>query len=198
MVHGKGSLIGKMPGDSWRKLATLRAYLAFMWAHPGKKLLFMGCELGQEREWSHDRELDWDLLERPGHAGLQRLVRELNRLYVEEPALHRGDADPAGFRWIVGDDQANSVFAFLRTAAGAKPVLFAVNMTPEPQRGYRLGAPTPGRWREVLNTDAEVYDGGNVGSGGAVEARSEPLHGQPCSLELTLPPLGAVMLKQED
>jgi 1,4-alpha-glucan branching enzyme len=197
VVHGKGSLYGKMPGDPWRKLANLRAYLSFMWAHPGKKLLFMGCELGQEREWSHDRELDWWLLERPGHAGLQRLVRDLNALYAAEPALHASDADPAGFRWLVGDDQANSVFAFLRTGPGGKPLLFAVNMTPEPRYGYRIGAPVGGRWREVLNSDAGSYGGGNIGSGGAVEARHEPAHGQPFALDVVLPPLGAVILKPE-
>ena len=198
VVHGKGSLIGKMPGDPWRKMANLRAYLAFMWTHPGKKLLFMGDEIAQEREWSHDRELDWDLLDNPAHAGLQKLVRALNRLYAAEPALHRSDADPAGFRWIVGDDQANSVFVFLRASPGAPTLLVGVNMTPEPRFGYRVGVPSAGRWREVLNTDAQDYGGGNVGSGGAVEARPDPLHGQPCSLELTLPPLGVVVLKQGD
>jgi len=124
-------------------------------------------------------------------------VRDLNRLYAAEPALHRTDVEPSGFRWIVGDDQANSVFVFLRSAPGAQPLLFAVNMTPEPRWAYRVGAPMAGTWREALNTDAQSYGGGNIGSGGTVEARPEPLHGQPCSLELTLPPLGAVVLKYE-
>ena len=195
VVHGKGSLLAKMPGDPWRRMANLRAYLGFMWCHPGKKLLFMGGEIGQAREWSHDHELDWGLLDQPGHAGLQRLVRDLNHLYRQEGALHRLDADPAGFAWIVGDDNANSVFAFARFAPDAAPLVVVANMTPEPRYGYRIGAPATGLWREILNTDAACYGGGNIRSGGIVEAQPEPMHGQPARLELNLPPLGVVVLK---
>jgi len=199
MVYGKGSLLQKMPGDRWRQMANLRAYLAFMWSHPGKKLIFMGAEIGQEREWNHDGEIDWDLLQQSDHAGLQRLVRDLNRLYASEPALHELDADPAGFQWLVGEDAANSVFAFLRRGKGeAAPLVFVVNFTPVPRPGYRIGAPKAGVWREVLNTDAEIYGGGNIGSGGRVHSVPEPAHGQGQSLELTLPPLGAVLLKPEE
>ncbi|MHB8287235.1 MAG: 1,4-alpha-glucan branching enzyme, partial [Caulobacteraceae bacterium] len=198
VVHGKGSLIGKMPGDPWRKFASLRAYLAFMWGHPGKKLLFMGGEIAQDREWNHDRELDWDLLGRSENAGVQLLVRDLNRLYAAEPALHARDTEGSGFQWTVGDDQANSVFVFLRKGAdGDPPILVAVNMTPVPRTGYRVGAPLEGAWREALNTDAGVYGGGNIGNAGTVNARPEPLHGQACSLDLTLPPLAAVFLRYE-
>ena len=186
-----------MPGDAWRKLANLRSYFGFMWTHPGKKLLFMGGELGQWKEWNHDAELDWALLDHPDHAGLQRLVRDLNRLYAAEAALHRTDADPGGFEWIVGDDTANSVFVFLRKADGAPPLLCAMNCTPVPRHGYRVGAPQAGRWREVLNTDAETYGGGNLGSGGHVEAARRGLHGQPASVELVLPPLAMVVLKPD-
>jgi 1,4-alpha-glucan branching enzyme len=199
VVHGKGSLIGKMPGDPWRKFANLRAYLAFMWTHPGKKLLFMGGEIAQEREWSHDREIDWDLLASPEHAGVQRLVRDLNRVYGEERALHVGDADPAGFQWLVGDDAANSIVVYLRKSPSgdAAPLLIALNMTPVPKFAYRVGAPEGGPWREVLNTDAEVYGGGNLGAGGGVAAQAVAAHGQAWSLALTLPPLAAVVLKPE-
>ena len=199
VVYGKGSLLGKMPGDRWRQFANLRAYLAFMWSHPGKKLIFMGGEIGQEREWNHDGEIEWDLLSEPDHAGLQRLVRDLNRLYAAEPALHQLDADPAGFQWLVGDDSANSVFSFMRRGKGdAPPLLFAVNFTPVPRADYRIGVPIAGVWREVLNTDAEIYGGGNIGSGGRVHSVPQPAHGQDQSLMLTLPPLGAILLKPED
>jgi 1,4-alpha-glucan branching enzyme len=199
VVHGKGSLIGKMPGDPWRRFANLRAYLAFMWTHPGKKLLFMGGEIAQLREWNHDREIDWDLLRQPDHAGVQRLVHDLNRLYADEPGLHAGDADPAGFQWLVGDDAANSVFVYLRKspAGDAPPLMIALNMTPVPRFGYRVGAPEGGRWREILNTDADVYGGGNLGAGGWVLAQHLGAHGQAWSLELTLPPLAAIVLKPE-
>lgn len=198
VVHGKGSLLGKMPGDRWRQMANLRAFLAFMWAHPGKKLLFMGCELGQESEWNHDGEIAWHLLERPEHAGVQRLVGDLNRLYASEPALHRRDADPAGFEWIVGNDAANSVFVFLRKGNdGDPPLVFLLNMTPQPHQDYRIGLPHAGQWREVLNTDAAPYGGSNRGNGGGVTALPEPLHGRPASAGLVVPPLGAVLLRFE-
>jgi 1,4-alpha-glucan branching enzyme len=198
VVHGKGSLLGKMPGDRWRQLATLRAYLAFMWAHPGKKLLFMGCEFGQESEWNHDEELPWHLLERPEHSAVQRLVGDLNRLYTCEPALHRLDADPSGFEWVVGDDSANSIFAFLRNSGDdAPPLAFVLNMTPEPHQDYRIGLPRAGRWREVLNTDAALYGGSNRGNAGVIQTDDQPQHGHPASAALVVPPLAAIMLRYE-
>jgi 1,4-alpha-glucan branching enzyme len=197
VVHGKGSLLGKIPGDEWQKLATLRAYFAFMWTHPGKKLLFMGGEIGQVREWSHDREVDWHLLGNPGHAGLQRLVGDLNRLYAREPALHRTDTDPTGFSWVIGDDAEDSVFAFERRAEGADPLLVVLNMTPIPRHGFRIGVPHAGPWRERINTDAGTYGGGNVGNDGAVMTQAIAGHGHPQSLELVLPPLAALVLQHE-
>jgi 1,4-alpha-glucan branching enzyme len=198
VVYGKGSMIGKMPGDSWRRFATLRAYYGFMFAHPGKKLLFMGSEIAQEREWNHDGELDWDLLSHSAHAGLQTAVRDLNRIYRSEPALHETDSDPAGFQWLVGDDAANSVFAFLRRARSpAPPLVFLVNFTPMTRPDYRVGVPEGGRWRCILNTDAEVYGGGNVGDGEWLDAEPIPAHGQPFSLRLTAPPLAAVFWRWE-
>jgi 1,4-alpha-glucan branching enzyme len=198
VVHGKGSLIGRMPGDRWQRFANLRAYLGFMWAHPGKKLLFMGGEIAQEREWDHDRALDWHLLEDPAHAGIQRLVRDLNRLYGAEPALHRRDADPNGFQWVVGDDRANSVFVFLRLdGEGAHPVLVVCNMTPVPRHGYRIGVSGGGAWREIFNSDSGFYGGSNIGNEGRVEATSVASHGHPQSLELVLPPLATIFLRHE-
>jgi len=197
VVHGKGSLLGKMPGDRWRQFANLRAYLTFMWAHPGKKLLFMGCELAQPTEWNHDSAIPWDLLQQADHAGMQMLVRDLNAIYGREAALHRSDADPEGFAWICTDAEAG-VFAFRRQASGeAQPLIFAVNMTPEPRRDYRLGAPAPGVWAEVLNTDAARYGGGNIGNGGEVHSEPGSAHGFADSLNLTLPPLGAVLLRHQ-
>ena len=197
VVHGKGSLYGKMPGDPWRKLANLRAYYAFMWTHPGKKLLFMGCELAQDTEWNHDAEVPWSLLDRPDHAAIQRLVRDLNRLYAAEPALHAGDADPWGFDWIVGDDTANSVFVYQRRGGGGAPLVVCLNMTPEPRHGYPIGLPRAGEWHEVLNSDADIYGGGNIGNGGVVHAHPTPMHGQPASADIVIPPLGAVILRYE-
>lgn len=194
VVHGKGSLLGKMPGDHWQRFANLRAYLGFVWAHPGKKLLFMGGEIGQEREWNHDGEIDWNLLPQPEHHGVQRLVRDLNRLYAAVPALHRRDADPEGFRWIVVDDRDNSVFAFLRLAEDAPPVLCVLNMTPVPRHGYRVGVPCSGLWRELLNSDASVYGGSGVGNGGAIRTHAVASHGQAQALDLVLPPLSILLL----
>ncbi|GGC25845.1 1,4-alpha-glucan branching enzyme GlgB 1 [Novosphingobium marinum] len=196
VVHGKGSLWNKMPGDRWRKFANLRAYLAFMWTHPGKKLLFMGCELGMEPEWNHDEALPWHLLDQPEHAAVQKLLRDLNRLYRAEPSLHERDTEPGGFQWLVGDDADNSVFAFARYGGGA-PVVAAFNMTPEPREGYCIGLPGHGRWTEVLNSDAEGYGGSNTGNGGSVHADGHGLHGQDQSAAVTLPPLGAVILRHE-
>ena len=198
VVHGKRSLIGKMPGDRWQRFANLRAYLAFMWAHPGKKLLFMGGELAQEREWNHDAGLDWDALQDPLHSGVQHVVRDLNRLYAGQPALHQADCDGQGFRWLVGDDRANSVYAFYRAGYGdAPPVIVVCNFTPVPRQGYRIGAPRAGRWREAFNSDAGPYGGSNVGNLGAVLAEDRPSHGQPFSLQLSLPPLATVYLLHE-
>jgi 1,4-alpha-glucan branching enzyme len=192
-VHGKGSLLGKMPGDDWQQRANLRLLLAYQWAVPGKKLLFMGGEFGQRREWNHDAGLDWDLLDRPEHAGLALLVGELNRLYRELPALHRGDCRPEGFAWVVPNDPAQSVLAFERVD-GARRVLVVLNATPVPRPNYRVGVGVFGRWAEVLNTDATAFGGGGVGNHGGVEASPVGAHGRPYSLNLTLPPLGALML----
>jgi 1,4-alpha-glucan branching enzyme len=198
VVHGKGSLIGKMPGDHWRKFATLRAYLGFMWTHPGKKLLFMGNEIAQEHEWNHDGEIDWGSLERPDPAAIQALVRDLNRLYTDEPALHARDADPQGFRWIVIDDSANSVFVYARIGPdGSAPIVVLLNMTPQPRYGYEIGLPAAGRWYELLNSDAERYGGGNIGNGGGITADDSPLHGQPASAAVVLPPLAILILRYD-
>jgi len=195
VVHGKGSLINKMPGDEWQKFANLRAYLATMWTQPGKKLLFMGCEFGQWREWSHDRELDWSLLGEEQHAGVQRLVGDLNRLYQQETSLHQRDAEPEGFAWVVGDDSTNSVFAWLRWNRVGEPLLVVANMTPVPRYDYRLGVPTMGHWEEIFNSDAQRYGGSNLGNMGQIQALDTPLHGQTASISLTLPPLGVIMLR---
>jgi 1,4-alpha-glucan branching enzyme len=197
VVYGKGSLWRRAPGDEWRKRANLRACLGLMWTHPGKKLLFMGDEIGQRSEWNHDGEVEWRLLDDPGHAGLQRFVRDLNRLYGAEPALHQGDAEPWGFEWLVATDTANSVFAWLRRDRAGQPVLVALNMTPVVRTGYRIGAPAPGVWVEQLNSDGEAYGGGNVGNGGRAVAQDIPAHGQAWSLSLTLPPLAILVLKPQ-
>ena len=195
VVYGKRSLIGKMPGDRWQRFANLRAYFGFMWGHPGKKLLFMGGEIAQEREWNHDRELDWPLLQDPIHAGVQRLVRDLNRLYASEPALHQRDCEPNGFQWTVSDDRANSVFSFVRYAANNPPVLVVSNMTPVPRYGYRIGVPLDGAWREIFNSDSEFYGGSNIGNQGQVMAQAFAAHGQPYSVEIILPPLATIYLR---
>jgi 1,4-alpha-glucan branching enzyme len=197
VVHGKGSLIGKMPGDRWQRFANLRAYFGFMWGHPGKKLLFMGGEFAHEREWNHDRELDWPSLDDPAHSGVQRLVRDLNRLYAAEPALHRHDCDASGFMWAVGDDRSNSVFAFLRLAPDQPSLLVVSNMTPVPRHSYRIGVPYAGGWREVLNTDSGYYGGSNVGNAGRVETARIATHGQTQSVELILPPLSTIFLRHD-
>ncbi len=196
VVYGKGSLIRKMPGDAWQKFANLRAYLAFMWTYPGKKLLFMGSEFAQDREWNHDTGLDWDLLDHPPHAGMQALVRDLNGAYRRIPALHQGDCDPMGFRWVVVGDSTNSVFAYLRLAADGSPAALVIcNFAPAPRYDYRIGVPHDGAWSEVLNTDASGYGGSNMGNGGALQADALPMHGFPASLSLTLPPLATLILQ---
>jgi len=185
-----------MPGDAWQRLATLRAYFAFMWSHPGGKLLFMGGEFAQPSEWNHDTSLDWDLLDQPSHRGVQRLLRDLNLLYRATPSLHVQDREPAGFRWVIGDDRSQSVFAFFRLG-GPEPVLVVCNFTPIPQHAYRIGVPVGGLWRECLNTDAALYGGSNVGNLGAVAAAFVPSHGHPASLSLSLPPLATLILRQD-
>ncbi|HVJ54282.1 MAG TPA: 1,4-alpha-glucan branching protein GlgB [Aliidongia sp.] len=198
VVHGKGSLLGKMPGDAWQRFANLRAYFGFMWTHPGKKLLFMGCEFGQTREWSHDHSLDWQLLDDPMHAGLQRLIRDLNNLYKSEPALHRLDAMPEGFAWIDATDSEQSALSFVRFDAGHRRIVLTVcNFTPVPRQGYRVGVPRGGHWIERINTDAAIYGGSNMGNGGGALAEDRAWHGQPCSLTLTLPPLATIVLVSE-
>jgi 1,4-alpha-glucan branching enzyme len=194
VVHGKGSLLAKMPGDDWQRHANLRALYGYMWAHPGKKLLFMGGEIAQEQEWSHERSIDWHLLERPRHAGAQRLVRDLNRVYREEPALWELDADGAGFRWLVVDDRDANVLAFARFSSGGRMLVAAANLSPVPRVPYRMPMPAGGRWREILNTDAEAYGGGNVGNGGSVHAEDRPWGGESHSADVILPPLGVVWL----
>jgi len=196
VVHGKGSLIGRMPGDTWQRFANLRAYFAFMWTQPGKKLLFMGGEFGQDWEWNHDGQLDWAALEHPLHLGVQRLIQDLNRLYRVEAALHAKDCESAGFRWIVGDDRHNSVFAWYRSGYDdTPPIVVVCNFTPVPRLHYRIGVPRAGGWHEILNTDAQLYGGSNLGNGGWVHTSSTSSHGQPFSLELTLPPLATILLR---
>ncbi|WP_068300156.1 1,4-alpha-glucan branching protein GlgB [Pararhodobacter sp. CCB-MM2] len=198
VVHGKGSMLQKMPGDHAAKLSNLRAYYAFMWGHPGKKLLFMGCEFGQGHEWNHDQSLDWGVLGVPGHAGLQSLVRDLNTLYRAEPALHAKDAEPEGFQWIDRDAAAESVLSWVRRGFdGQRPVVVVSNFTPV-ERRWRLGLPSGGRWREALNTDADRYGGGNHGNLGAVIADGPEHAGQPFSAEITLPGLSTLFLIPEE
>jgi 1,4-alpha-glucan branching enzyme len=198
VVHGKRSLLGRMPGDRWQRFANLRAYFAFMWTHPGKKLLFMGGEFGQEREWNHDWGLDWQCLDDHFHAGVQLLVRDLNRLYRAAPALHVLDMEPDGFSWIDAANGAESVLSYIRH--GREPHELAVivcNFTPVPRYNYRIGVPRPGRYAERINTDAAVYGGSGVGNAGAVDAEPHPMHGHPYSLRLQLPPVGVLILTAE-
>jgi 1,4-alpha-glucan branching enzyme len=197
VVHGKGSMMQKMPGDAWQKAATLRALYAFMFAHPGKKLLFMGAELGVWREWNHDDSLDWSLVEHPLHAGLQQFVRDINALYRREPALHQIDFEPAGFEWIDCNDSESSVVSFIRRGTDPSDwIVVVVNWTPLVRSGYRVGVPEAGDYAELLNSDSSIYGGGNVGNLGLVRAEQVTAHGRPASLRLTLPPLGALMLKR--
>ncbi len=196
VVHGKGSLIGKMPGDTWQKFANLRTYFGFMWSHPGKKLLFMGCEFGQWSEWSHQRSLDWHLLEQHEHKGLQTLIKDLNATYRDLPSLHELDCDGAGFEWIDASDNEQSVLSFMRK--GREPggeAIVVCNFTPVVRRGYRVGVPRGGFYRERVNTDAAVYGGSDVGNAGGVEAEATPCHGRPFSVALTLPPLATLILE---
>jgi 1,4-alpha-glucan branching enzyme len=194
VVHGKGSLLGKMPGDRWQQLANLRALYAFMWAHPGKQLLFMGSEFGQESEWSESRSLDWWLLDLPDHRGVWQLICDLNAVYKQHRALWTRDADGAGFQWIDANDAEGNVFSFLRKGDDGSAVACIANFAGTPHEGYRVGLPFAGEWREVLNTDAESYAGSGVGNMGAVQAVEEPWHGQPASATLRVPPLGVLWL----
>jgi 1,4-alpha-glucan branching enzyme len=197
VVHGKGSLLGRMPGDNWQKFANLRLLLSYMWAQPGKKLLFMGGEIAQWREWHHEESLDWHLLQYAPHEGVRKLVEDLNRMYRAEPALFEHDCESVGFEWVDCADWHGSILAFLRRGKGADAVVVACNFTPVPRIGYRLGVPFGGIWRELLNSDGESYGGSGMGNFGGVAAEEIPTHGRPFSLNLTLPPLGAVILKGE-
>jgi 1,4-alpha-glucan branching enzyme len=186
-----------MPGDRWQKFANLRAYYGFMFGHPGKKLLFMGCEFAQEREWNHDQSLDWHLLQQAEHAGVQRLVRDLNHFYRQAPALHQVDFEGQGFEWIDHHDAQRSILSFVRHGSeGEAPVLVVSNFTPTVHHGLRLGVPRAGRWRECINTDSEHYGGSNVGTPlGEAASMDVPSHGRPQSIVINLPPLATVMLQ---
>ena len=239
VVHGKRSMLDKMPGDVWQKHAGLRGLYGYMYAHPGKKLMFMGGEIGQWREWNHDWQLDWDVLGDPRHAGLQRWVRDLNRVYQQEPALWEADHDLSGFQWIDADDAERSLIAFVRSGnpkglppqhpggdnpsglprqhtgggnpsglppqhpGGGNPsglpdqLIVIVNFTPVPRRDYRVGVPAARTYSELLNRDAEVYGGSNMGNEGRVESETVPSHGYPHSIRLTVPPLGFLLLKPD-
>lgn len=197
VVYGKRSVLGRMPGDQWRRFANLRSYYAFMWTHPGKKLVFMGCEFGQENEWNYNTGLDWHLLDDPMHLGVQRLMRDLNRVYADNPALHQQDCDPHGFQWIDCRDRDNSVIAFLRRGRAENDFVIVVcNFTPIVREAYRIGVPQPGEYCEILNTDADNYGGSDV-SNGSVIAQDADGHGFPHSLDLTLPPLATIVLRWE-
>jgi len=196
VVYGKGSLLAKMPGDEWRRFANLRLLFGYQFAHPGKKLLFMGDDFGQGNEWNHDSSLDWHLLEYPFHSGLLRWVRDLNTFYRGQPSLHQADFDPAGFEWVDANDVERSVITFLRRARDSRDMtLFILNFTPLPRENYRVGVPIGGYWQEVLNSDALLYGGSGQGNSGGVEATPLPLHARPYSLNLTLPPLGVLALR---
>ncbi len=193
-MHGKRSILGRMPGDDWQRFANLRAYYSFMYAHPGKKLMFMGCEFAQEREWNHDQSLDWHLLDQEKHAGIQNLIRDLNRLYRSVPALHELDCDQAGFEWLITEDSGNNVFAWLRKGTDPRaPCLVVVNFSPNVYRDYRVRVPFAGTWREIFNSDSAHYGGSNVGNIGEVRSRDALVP----ELRLTLPPLAAIFLVPE-
>jgi 1,4-alpha-glucan branching enzyme len=197
VVHGKGSLASKMPGDRWQRLATVRALLAYMWAHPGKQLLFMGSELADDQEWSEERGLNWGLLDDPARAGVQSAVRDLNAAYRDAPALWERDTSPDGFRWLDADDAAHNLVAFVRYANDGSPLVCVVNFAANPHEGYRLGLPSTGRWREVVNTDASAYGGSNVGNLGSIVGDSTPWQGMPASAVIRVPPLAGVWFRPE-
>jgi len=205
VVHGKGSLLGKMPGDEWRRFAGVRSLLAYMWAHPGKQLIFMGSEFGQGSEWSDARGVDWWVLDFDVHQGVQRLSRDLNLAYRQSPALWQLDTSPDGFRWIDANDAQGNVLSFLRfpaaspdRAGSSGAVACIANFSAIPHANYRMGLPAAGRWREVINTDAIVYGGSGTGNLGGVEAVLEPWHGLEASAVITVPPLGVLWLTPEE
>jgi len=197
VVYGKGSLLGRMPGDEWQQFANLRALLALMWTHPGKKLLFMGGEFGQRREWAHEGELDWAQAQAEPHRALQHLVGQLNRLYRAEPALHEIDFSPEGFEWVESRDADTTVISFLRKARRDRPLLVVCNLTPVPRKNYLVGVPAKGRWREVLNTDSRDYGGSGWGNLGGVDTAPIGSHGRRHTLTLTLPPLSVIVFKPD-
>ncbi len=198
VVHGKGSLLRKMPGDRWQQLANLRAYLAYMWAHPGKQLLFMGAELGQESEWAEARELDWWLLDHPEHRGVHSLVRDLNRAYRDTPALWQTDGDPAAYDWLDANDAGRNVFSFQRTAADGSSLVCVANFAAQPHADYRLPLPAPGTWEEIVNTDAETYTGSGVGNLGTVTAVLGDHAGRPAYADIVVPPLATIWLRSHN
>jgi 1,4-alpha-glucan branching enzyme len=198
VVHGKGSILGKMPGDDWQKFANLRSLYAYMFAQPGKKLLFMGSEFGQWSEWSHEESISWHLTQWERHSGIQKLLTDLNHLYSKQPALHNGDCDSAGFRWISAEDAAASVYAFERIdPASGETIITVFNLTPVVRDDYSVGVDEGGLYRVLLNTDAKEYGGSGAGTVGSVAAEKEAAHGRLCSIALSLPPLGALYLKLE-
>jgi 1,4-alpha-glucan branching enzyme len=196
VVYGKRSMLEKMPGDAWQQHASLRALYGYLFAHPGKKLMFMGAEFGQRNEWNHDTSLDWEQLEDPRHQGLQRWVRDLNAVYRHEPSLHQVDFEGSGFGWIDCHDADNSIVSLLRRSRdGAEFTVAVVNFTPVPRSGYLVGVPAGGSYRELLNSDLAIYGGGDVQNGSAILADGPPAHGFEVSLRLTVPPLGFLLLK---
>jgi 1,4-alpha-glucan branching enzyme len=196
VVHGKGSMLNRMPGDEWQRFANLRALYTYQYTHPGKKLLFMGTEFGQGLEWNSAAVLDWYVLQYPYHSGMQRLVKDLNHLYRRAPALHGNEFEWHGFEWIDCHDSDQSILSFVRRA-GDRCMVVVVNFTPLPRHGYRIGVPQSGRYREVLNSDAGLYGGSNMGNGGELQAEAWPWMNRPCSLALTVPPLAAVILEPQ-
>jgi 1,4-alpha-glucan branching enzyme len=198
VVHGKKSIIGRMPGDAWQQFANVRLLYGFMWSHPGKKLLFMGDEFAQRREWTHEDSLEWHVLETDKrHEGVQRWVADLNRVYRAEKSFHEKDFSAEGFRWVQRGDWEQSALAFLRQSSDGAPLLIVFNFTPVPRHNYRVGVPQGGRWRELLNSDAEAYGGSGMGNQGAVEAQPMPYEDFHNSLSLTLPPLAVLVFKPE-
>jgi len=196
VVHGKGSMVQKMPGDRWQQMANLRMFYAWMFAHPGKKLLFQGLDIGQSDEWNHDQSVPWHLLDHNEHKGVQNVIRDLNRLYTSEPALNELDHEAGGFEWIDHEDSENSLFSFLRRSRDGETIIAIVNATPVLREGYRLGVPNGGFYEEIFNSDAEIYGGSNQGSGGGIPTQEQEAHGKPHSIEITIPPLGTVFLKR--
>jgi len=196
VVHGKGSLLGKMPGDIWQKFANLRLLFAYHFAHPGKKLLFMGGEIAQWKEWNHEESNDWNLLKYESHRGIQKLTEELNKIYRDELSLHQRDCDVRGFRWIELGDSLQSIISFARIGNKGNFIVCVFNFTPVIRHNYRIGVPELGFYRELLNTDSEIFGGSNVGNFGGVYSQEIPFHGFPYSLELTLPPLAALYFKK--